>query len=138
MPAPTSSLEWNCEEAVRLLLEADERLEDLEFRHFDNDSAGALDVVVLKGEKGAERLDGVKGADVIVKAEYATATKTPTELDEISAALGTAVYAAAGDVSDLPFEFLSIEPETSMAREDGKKVRKRTVSFPMIAKLLTA
>lgn len=131
-----ASLEWNCEEAVRILLVAVAALSGLTFRHYDTDAASALDIVILKAEKGAERLDGIGGSDVTVEVIYASGTKTAADLDTIAAALESGLYSSTGNIAALPFDFLCLEQTgTSLKRDDGKKVHKRTLSFPFIAKL---
>src|SRR6267143_1323784 len=139
MPA-NQSIEWNCEEILLLKLKTSDVLAAWDIRHHETDPVdrALTDTIILKAEKGERQLEGVQGWTVLVDITFASGVRHADELDGIAQAIGEQVYlndpGFAPGLADL--EFLSIEPDSSTIRTDTKKLRRRVVKIPMIARLI--
>lgn len=129
------SLEWNCEELIMAKMMADPRFSDQIFRHHEDDRAAEIDVFIFKATKGENQLEGAKGYAVRVAVTFASGTLSPDASDQLANAVSEAVYSPDPFVSNLPdLVFAHLEPDGDTQRMDTKKLRKRVVTFPLIAK----
>jgi hypothetical protein len=138
MPA-VNSIEWNAEELVRLKLMQNALLATWPINHWEKKAAATLDAIVVQALKGEVNLDGVGGSNVVVDCMFQTSQLSDADADKLALAVSGEMYKNdPGFVPDLPdIYFVSLEPDTKTDRNNTSKLRRWTVSFPLIIKLVT-
>ncbi len=139
MSSPRTSIEWNCAEFIRLKLLTSSAFVGQDIRHWDKKSTVAVaEAVVLRADKGEHQLEGVQGWHVVVTVLFASLTLSDNEADKVANVIGETIYREDPTFSPtLPLVyFLSVESDSSTTRTDTRKLRKRVMTVPMIAKLV--
>lgn len=138
----THSIEWNCEDLILKKLQAEASFAGQDIRHWDGSAKAIIEAIIIRAEKGEKQLEGNHCWEVKVSVLFASGKLTADQADAVAMTIGQTIYKVdsvfnATIHTILPdLDFLSIEPETATMREDTKKLRKRTMVVPMLAKLI--
>lgn len=137
MPAE-HSYEWNLQELVRLKLLQNAFFATKEFRHWDARTPVVLDAIVIRARKDEVNLDGVQGFTMTADCIFQTTTLSEADSDALALNVSQEMYREDPFfLPDLPdIVFISLEPDTKTDRNNTAKLRRWTVSFPFIIKLL--
>lgn len=117
------------------------KLKGKTMRHADDDRAAESNCITFRATRGADRVDGPKGADVVLEV-HCRSMGTPRENELIVTAIDEAfsdAYLAAhgsGTTAASVFARLDKFDERDGDRDDTKSLRKRTRSIPFFARLL--
>lgn len=140
-----SSLEIACEKFFIKLFKADSRLTGKEFFHFDEEQKAKSNAIIVQAKQGNHALAGFGGYELELMVEYRTPGKmTKSQNDLIVSALYSIVYGtvtstearARGQMaSNVGLSNLLIKDESTSDRQNSQDLRKRTLTFPLQAKL---
>lgn len=139
-----NSLEFSVETFFIELFKADSRSAGKEIAHFDEDTTGKSNAIVIRAQQGAHNLAAFGGFDLEVEITYRAPIKKASKAEKDAGAkmLTSIVYestvplatraamATAAGLSDLV-----IKDEASGDRSNSENLRKRTISLPIQAKL---
>jgi|SoiMethySBSTD1v2_1073268.scaffolds.fasta_scaffold133403_5 hypothetical protein len=132
------SLAWNVEDCILQLLAGEPGLSGIKRRHHDDKQPAAVETIVAEAVIGQRMLDGVRANAVEVRVSFGTARFPAAMADQVATLIQDSVHNPRIQPKVPELEFLSIESEGSgITSEDGKKVRKRKVVIPVLAKLRT-
>ncbi len=120
------------------LLAGEPGLAGIPRRHHDDKQPAAEETIVAQAVIGQRMLDGVRANQVEVRVSFGTAKFPAAMADQVATLIQDSIHNPRVQPKVPELEFLSIESEgSSITTEDGKKLRKRKVVVPVLAKLRT-
>lgn len=139
-----NSLEFSVEAFFVALIKADPRSAGKEIAHFDEDTTGKSNAIVVQAKQGANNLAGFGGADLEVQITYRAPIKKASKVEKDAAAkiLNSIIYNSTISVMDRAamataagLSDLLIKDEANGDRENTGDLRKRSIVLPVQAKL---
>lgn len=126
------------------MFRADSRLKGKTIVHFDEEQKAKSNAIIVQAKQGNHSLAGFGGYELEMNVEYrSTAKASKASTDLVVAALHGIVYgsilpvrARAKMASDAGLSDLLIKDEASSDRQNSPDLRKRTMTFPLQAKLI--
>lgn len=130
----SGSLQWNCEQLLIQLLQADARLAGIPVVEFDQAGPASVDTIVVNVFVGKKYLDGDQGHEVSAEISYASGAATQATMDTVAAVMTEAIYPKQIpplNINDLIH--FSIEPDWEISRPNTQKLRRITLRVPILA-----
>lgn len=136
-----NSLEFAVEDFFLRMLRSTSLLKGKELVHFEEERTAKSNAIIVQAKAGNRNLAGPGGYDLEVMVEFRAPAKTTKRQNDLTAG---AIWETAENQSQAVLqkiktsaglEFIVIKDESSSDRQNSQELRKRTMTFPVQAKL---